>query len=344
MNGSITAVAGIDIGASGTRVSVDADGAVVKRERMVAMPLQGGRIDEMRLSLTIGEILREAAAERAITSFDRIALGIAGLPGRMDDPGELAHLIGRIVPVETVIVAADAVTTHVGALDGHEGAVVAAGTGVVALGTDFDTVWNRTDGWGLLLGDEGGGAWIGMAGLKAALRAHDGRADGSTTLLESMRAAIGDPLALCEQVYGHETPASTMAAFAPAVADAARAGDQIAAAIWREAATRLADAVSAAAGGVEPLVSWGGRLFDAGEIVLEPFKDAVRSRVPDVRLVVPSGSSEDGALLLARTSGDPRVRTHKPYMHVFDGLGHGPREDTSGGTSTPPQRTHQREE
>lgn len=332
MSGSSTALAGIDIGASGTRVSIDADGAVVRRERKIAMPLQGGRIDETRLSLIIGEILREAAAERAVTSFDRIALGIAGLPGRMDDPGELAHLIGRIVPVETVIIAADAVTAHVGALDGHEGAVVAAGTGVVALGTDFDSVWNRADAWGFLLGDEGGGAWIGMAGLRAALRAYDGRSDGSSTLLERMRAAFGDPLALVEQVYLSETPASTMADFAPAVADAARAGDPIAAAIWREAATRLADAVSAAAAEVEPLISWGGRLFDAGEIVLEPFRDAVASRAPHARMVAPSGSSEDGALLLARTSGDPRVRTHEPHMYVFD-----------VGASTTPQHSHQRE-
>lgn len=74
--------------------------------------------------------------------------------------------------------------------------------------------------------------------------------------------ADGEPQILVEQVYGHGSPASRLAAFAPAVAHAARAGDPIAAGIWREAATRLAEAVSAVASAVEPLISWGGRLLD----------------------------------------------------------------------------------
>ena len=55
---------------------------------------------------------------------------------------------------------------------------VAAGTGLIAIGTDL-TRWRRADGWGHLLGDCGSGAWIGRAGLEAALRAYDGRPGGS---------------------------------------------------------------------------------------------------------------------------------------------------------------------
>ena len=313
-------VAGIDIGASGIRVGVDANGKVARHERAVAMPMVGGEIDERALAELIEQELRFAAGQLAVSWFDRVAIGMAGLPDRISDPTGLARLMHRTVSVESIIMAGDVVTTHLGALDRQEGAVVAAGTGVVALGTDFQSVWKRADGWGTLLGDEGGGAWVGMAGLRAALRAYDGRADGSRPLLERMRAQFGEPQTLVEHVYGHGSPASRLAAFAPAVAHAAHAGDPVAAGIWREAATRLAEAVSAVASAVEPLISWGGRLFDAGEIVLEPFKEAVRSRIPGARLVEPKGSSVDGALLLARATDDAVVQSHEPYVYVFDRL------------------------
>ncbi|KOG91913.1 ATPase, partial [Streptomyces varsoviensis] len=66
---------------------------------------------------------------------------------------------------------------YAGALGQRPGAVVAGGTGMIAIGSDLSREggWRRADGWGHLLGDLGGGAWIGQAGLTAALRAHDGR-------------------------------------------------------------------------------------------------------------------------------------------------------------------------
>jgi N-acetylglucosamine kinase-like BadF-type ATPase len=316
----LSAVAGVDIGASGIRVIVDANGELARHQRTVALPLDEGEIDQPALTELIERELMHAARKVAVSSFGRIAIGLAGFPDRLDDPDRLARLIHRSVSVESIIVAGDVVTTHVGALGRQEGTVIAVGTGAVALATDFDTVWQRADGWGLLLGDEGGGAWIGMAGLKAALRAYDGRADGSQTLLESMRAAFGEPRSLVEHVYRHGAPASRLASFAPEVANAARAGDTVAAGILRDATLRLAETVSAAASAVEPLISWGGRLFDAGEIVLEPFKEAVRSRVPGACLVDPNGSSVDGALLLARRSGDAPVQSHEPHIYVFDRL------------------------
>jgi N-acetylglucosamine kinase-like BadF-type ATPase len=311
-------VAGVDIGASGIRVIVDANGEQAGHERAVALPLDGGEIDQPALTELVERELMRAASRIAVSSFACIAIGMAGFPDRLDEPDRLAGLIHRAVSVESVIVTGDVVTTHVGALGRQEGVVIAAGTGVVALGTDFDTVWHRVDGWGLLLGDEGGGAWIGSAGLRAALRAYDRRAGGSRTLLERMQAAFGEPHTLIEHVYHDGAPASRLASFAPQVADAARAGDTVAAGILRDATTRLAETVSAAASAVEPLISWGGRLFDARDVLLEPFKEAVRSRVPGARMVDPSGSSVDGALLLAKGHGDAPLRSREPHLYVFD--------------------------
>ena len=55
----------------------------------------------------------------------------------------------------------DAVTSYVGAIGFEPGAVVAAGTGVIALAGDRDGNFARSDGWGYILGDDGGGYYIG---------------------------------------------------------------------------------------------------------------------------------------------------------------------------------------
>jgi N-acetylglucosamine kinase-like BadF-type ATPase len=58
-----------------------------------------------------------------------------------------------------VVVTNDAVTSYLGAIGFEPGAVVAAGTGVIALAGDRDGNFARSDGWGYILGADGGG-WL----------------------------------------------------------------------------------------------------------------------------------------------------------------------------------------
>jgi N-acetylglucosamine kinase-like BadF-type ATPase len=53
----------------------------------------------------------------------------------------------------------DGVTSYLGAIGFEPGAVGAAGTGVIALAEDRDGNFARSDGWGYILGDDGGG-WL----------------------------------------------------------------------------------------------------------------------------------------------------------------------------------------
>jgi N-acetylmuramic acid 6-phosphate etherase len=119
-----------------------------------------------------------AVASQLTTQFGPAKELIVGAAGALAAP-EAARALGAALltslRTERVAVTSDAVIAHAGALDGKPGVVLIAGTGVVALAIGADGALRTADGWGPWLGDEGGGAWIGTAGLRAALRALDGR-------------------------------------------------------------------------------------------------------------------------------------------------------------------------
>ncbi|MBB1243036.1 ATPase, partial [Streptomyces durbertensis] len=201
-------------------------------------------------------------------------------------------------------VAADAVTAYAGALGNRPGAVVAAGTGLIALGTDL-VEWRRADGWGHLLGDCGGGAWIGRAGLEAAVRAHDGRPGGSARLLERAEELLGPVERLPEQLYPRADRPAVLASFAPAVGACAAEGDPVAGGILAEAAREIAASAAAALperGKVPhspaPLAFVGG-LLGLGEPLLRPLRRELSERLPDVPTHWPRATPLDGALRLA---------------------------------------------
>ena len=150
-----------------------------------------------------------------------------GAAGALAAPGAaraLADALLASLRAQRIAVTSDAVIAHAGALGGEPGVVLVAGTGVVALAIDANGALRTADGWGPWLGDEGGGAWIGAAGLRAALRAHDGRGP-STTLLDAASARFGAPETWPAQL----ADAAALASFAPDVLVArgrrGRAGD-----------------------------------------------------------------------------------------------------------------------
>ncbi len=133
-------------------------------------------IDPVHFLEQLVPMARSLRAEAGLERLDTAVIGAAGMASLGDAlRAELPDALARELGVRRAALAADAVTAYVGALGPRPGAVIAAGTGLIAIGTDL-AGWRRADGWGHLLGDCGGGAWIGRAGLEAALRAHDGRA------------------------------------------------------------------------------------------------------------------------------------------------------------------------
>lgn len=272
-------------------------------------------------------LLESAGVPGTVAAVCVGAAGLSTLGGelRAELPGALAREFG----VRHTALAGDAVTAYAGALGERPGAVLAAGTGLIAVGTDLRG-WRRADGWGHLLGDCGSGAWIGRAGLEAALRAYDGREGGSAALRERAEAVFGAPMSgLPGQLYPRTDRAAVLASFAPEVARCATGaggeerqggresrnspadtagpaggGDPVAGGILRTAAREMASSAAAVcpqdptADG-PPVVSLTGGLVHLGAPLLGPLEQELTARLPRARRVEPAGDPLQGALLVA---------------------------------------------
>lgn len=226
--------------------------------------------------------------------------------------------------------AADAVTAYAGAVGQRPGAVVAGGTGMIALGTDL-TSWRRADGWGHLLGDSGGGAWIGRAGLDAAMRAHDGRRGGSAALLARLEAVFGPAANMPGVLYPRTDRPALLASFAPEVA-ACAGDDPVAAGILRDAAGHIAEAAAAVcprrvADDERCEVALTGGLFRMGDPLLVPLREELARQLPQARTVPGSGDPLTGSLRIAEAlaTGDLRLPLH-PTMLCVPAYGPGQKE------------------
>ncbi|CAL9604850.1 N-acetylglucosamine kinase [Streptomyces sp. enrichment culture] len=295
----------VDSGGSGLRVVVGAAGPRGAQARGASRtPVRTGArgIDPGHFMEQLLGLIRPLTAEAGIGRLDAAVVGAAGMASLGDAlRAELPDALARELGVRRVVLAADAVTAYVGALGPRPGAVVAAGTGLVAVGTDL-TSWRRADGWGHLLGDSGGGAWIGRAGLEAALRAHDGRDGGSARLLAEAEARFGPAAGLPGQVYPRPDRPAVLASFAPGVGACAADGDPVARRILRSAARHMAEAAAAVcpAGGTPgPLVAVTGGLTGLGDPLLVPLAEELQRRVPTARRVPAEGDPLHGSVRMA---------------------------------------------
>ena len=291
----------VDSGGSGLRVVVGTveAGALGRRESRVPVRTGARGIDAGHLREQLVPLVRALTIETGVVRLGTAAVGAAGF-GTLGDAlrAELPGALRREFGIRRVALAADAVTAYAGALGPRPGAVIAAGTGLIAVGTDL-TRWRRADGWGHLLGDCGSGAWIGRAGLEAALRAHDGREGGSAPLRACAERQFGPLPDLPGALYPRSDRPAVLASFAPQVA-ACAAEDPVAAGILRAAARHMADAAAAVcpAQGT-PEVGLTGGLFKMGEPLLAPVREALAERLPHARWVRAEGNPLHGAVRIA---------------------------------------------
>ncbi|MFF0013598.1 N-acetylglucosamine kinase [Streptomyces sp. NPDC005374] len=291
----------VDSGGSGLRVVLGAPGRPATAPRESRIPVRTGPrgIEPGHLMEQLVPMVRALLPEAELTGLGTAVVGAAGLATLGDAlRAELPGALEREFGVRTVALAADAVTAYTGALGVRPGAVVAAGTGLIAVGTDLKS-WRRADGWGHLLGDCGSGAWIGRAGLEAALRAHDGRPGGSTALLALAEESFGPVRELPGKLYPRTDRPAVLASFAPQVAACAE-GDPVADGILRRAAQEMAGSAAAVCPAQgEPCVSLTGGLFRTGAALVVAVEEELKRLLPHARQVAAAGGPLEGSVQIA---------------------------------------------
>jgi glucosamine kinase len=231
----------------------------------------------------IVEVRNEAGLGGDKNSRIAIGFGLAGL----NDAGDAAKVCAAFPGYALVRAANDATTACIGAHAGADGGLVIAGTGSAAIARIAGTE-TIIGGRGFALGDDGSGALIGLAAMRAATRAYDRLAPASALTSEILGAFDGDIVAMVR--WARTASPGDYGAFAPRVFQHAAKGDPIALAIVASAAAAIAALARGAVGLGAQRVALVGGVGDALRPYLEPEIAELLTR--------PLYDATDGAILL----------------------------------------------
>ena len=247
-------------------------------------------------------------------SGDRVTCCVSALVG----PPFSAELLRDIIPFACYhsYSEGEVVFARAGLYHPH-GVAVVAGTGATAWAVRADDTCACAQcrcgrqrvfgGWGALLGDEGSGYALGVAGLRGAVRAFEGRAEAPTHLDSAIRQHFGLSEATFREDFirlAYQQPLSRaeIAAVAAVVARLAAQGDPLAAQLTAAVAADLAaltlytaHSLFAPAERFDVVVAGG--LTNAGELVLGPVRQRIAQEFPKAAFAV---GTEAPAVALGR--------------------------------------------
>ncbi|QGZ35474.1 BadF/BadG/BcrA/BcrD ATPase family protein [Stappia indica] len=234
-----------------------------------------------------------AAARCALAEAGLPAEAIASCPALLGLAG--ARQLGRdgrsllSLPFSQVELVGDGEIALEGALGPHDGIMAILGTGSAFLARQGGEI-RSVGGWGVHLADQGGGARLGREALKSALLSRDGvRPRG--VLAETLLAAFGDDPARMVAFAGSARQAD-FARHAPAVFDAAKAGDGEAEALLAAFTLEVEEMLAALLWpGCERIVLMGGLAPLYAPRLAPPFA---------AHLAAPLGDALDGAVRMAQ--------------------------------------------
>jgi N-acetylglucosamine kinase-like BadF-type ATPase len=275
---------GVDGGGTKTEfVLINGGGALLAthQEGSLYYPEVGLQSVQATLARGIGAVCAKAGQPVSTLSFSFL-----GVPSYGEDSSLTAQLDALAEPTLKAggyVCGNDAVCGWAGALACSDGINVVAGTGSIAYG-QYQGREARAGGWGELFGDEGSAHWIAREALNRFSRMSDRRAPkGELHKLMRKHFRIWHDLDLCAAIYGSgPNSRSQIAQIAPLVSEAAAKGDTAAVDIFKGAAFELASLVRAVRGNLEvPAevllpVTGSGSLFSLSELLLEPFKEALK--------------------------------------------------------------------
>ena len=301
-------VIGIDGGGTKT-VGILADETGLLHARVEVGASNYHTAGETQTKKVLGDLVSQLLLQASFTLEDCIGscFGMAGLGCRADRE-VIGHICREIGFRRNCILTHDAQIALVGGTGKLEGVIIVSGTGSIVYGINSDGMEVRSGGWGHLLGDEGSGYSIAVSGLRAIVRASDGRGAG-TQLKDMMLSEIGlqKPGDLIRWVHGASI--DCVSALANLVFVAMNDGDLVARRIIQHAADELvlaAQAVITELGPEQPadiILSGGNLTHHPGFVSL--LRKRLQPIAPNARIDLAKHEPAYGAVLLAMSQFQP---------------------------------------
>lgn len=214
-----TAAQGILAEAKGGRanVSTDFDEAIANIMQATGTALKAAGLDASRMG--------DAVAH----------LGLAGFTGP-----DIGARVAAALPFGTSVVTEDTATTIVGAIGQDDGFVIALGTGTI-IARQRDEVQKCIGGWCYQVSDQASGAWLGHGALVQTLLVVDGILPPSP-LSSHLLDTLGGGAGIVQ--FSLKARPGDFATHAPAVVQAAAAGDAIGVDLMKSGAAYLQSALT----------------------------------------------------------------------------------------------------
>jgi N-acetylglucosamine kinase-like BadF-type ATPase len=224
---------------------------------------------------------------------------------------EIALQFGLVATPAAIGVDHDIRIALAGGLAGRPGIALIAGTGSSCYGrTAAGATW-QAGGWGSILDDGGGGYWLGLRAVGAAIRGDDGRGP-ATALRERVlaRLQVSNLREIVTRLHDGSLVRHEMARLAEDVMACAATGDNAAKDLLERGATELAAMVRAVAQKLFPAASPEVVLAGstATAAAFSPMiASAMAREVPAARIVPAELPPVAGAALLALELGGVRA-------------------------------------
>jgi N-acetylmuramic acid 6-phosphate etherase len=301
-------VLGIDGGGSHTLAylaDAQAGGRVLGRGEAGPSNIQSVGVERALQALDDAIARAFSAAGKPRGKLGAAALGLAGVD-RAEAAAVVRDWAARVQLSERLEIANDATLLLAAGTPEGWGLAVIAGTGSIAFGRTPDGRFDRSGGWGYLLGDEGSAYGLALAGVRAVARAADGCAP-PTRLTSAILAAMGlaEPLQMIHVVYQGIWDRARIATLAPLVLRLADQGDTVARAIVGHEANEIANTAAAVVKKLNlpaervPVAITGGALLK-GESYRQQFLDALRVAGVNPEPVALVDEPAQGAVRIAR--------------------------------------------
>lgn len=234
------------------------------------------------------------AIERSSSSFDEIeklTFAMAGVKDSSESTNIIEKFVAELGFKNPFVLLNDGEAGFNCRFFEQDGIISAPGTGMIAYGRK-DNAMERSSGWGWLIGDEGGGFYIGKRAIQESARIADGRSGGSQVVLDEVMKffSVQDPRQLVNEVYSTPINIRRIAMLARIVSKIATKGDKTALSLLLEAAEENARCITALQNRMSaydlPVSGYGG-VYRSGKTYWEKIKDTVLEKNPETVFIDP---------------------------------------------------------